>query len=168
MALERRITCSVAPCCPDLLSEPALHGLVPFVRGMYSEPSHQTWRDDSGNLHDIVQCEGGEQVGPLMPLLFSPGIHDALSEAKSTMGEEGHLLAFLDDVYVVSEPDRTRTGYDCSNVPDLVVTTSSELCLPTNPTNMPRGTTRAWLRSCMVSQVTGPNRTWHSALRRFP
>ena len=70
-----------------LLSEPALHGLLPFVRAMYSEESHYTWRDDSGNLHDIVQCEGGEQGDPLVPLLFSLGIHDALSEAKNMMGE---------------------------------------------------------------------------------
>ena len=76
------------------------------MRAMHSEPSHYTWRDDSGNQHDIVQCEGGEQGGPLMPL------DDALSKAKSTMGEEEHLLAFLDDVFIVSEPDRTRTGYD--------------------------------------------------------
>ena len=95
-----------------LLSEPALHGLLPFVRAMYSEESHYTWRDDSGNLHDIVQCEGGEQGDPLMPLLFSLGIHDALSEAKNMMGEEEHLLAFLDDVFIVSEPDRTRSGYN--------------------------------------------------------
>ena len=90
-----------------LLSEPALHGLLPFVRAMYSEESHYTWRDDSENLHDIVQCEGGEQGDPLMPLLFSLGIHDALSEAKNMMGEEEHLLAFLDDVFIVSEPDNT-------------------------------------------------------------
>ena len=28
------------------------------------------------------------------------------------MGEEEHLLAFLDDVFIVSEPDRTRSGYN--------------------------------------------------------
>ena len=55
---------------------------LPFVRAMYSEPSHYTWRDDSGNLHDIVQYEGGEQGDPLVPLLFSLGTHDAMSEAK--------------------------------------------------------------------------------------
>ena len=80
-----------------LLSEPALHGLLPFVRAMYSEPSHNTWRDKSGNQHDIVQCEGGERGDPLVPLFISLGIDDALSEAKSTMGEEKYLLAFLDD-----------------------------------------------------------------------
>ena len=30
-----------------LLSEPALHDLLPFVRAMCSEPSHYTWWDDS-------------------------------------------------------------------------------------------------------------------------
>ena len=39
------------------------------------------------------ECEGEEQGDSLMPL-FSLGIHDAQSEAKSTMGEEEHLLTF--------------------------------------------------------------------------
>ena len=85
-----------------LLSEPALHGLLPFVRAMYS-PSHYTWRDDSGNLHDIVQCEGGEQGDPL---IFSLGIHDALSEVQSTMPSP-RILGRR-----VSEPNWTRSGYN--------------------------------------------------------
>ena len=60
-------------------------------------------------LHLVGRFRQGD---PLMPLLFGLGIHDALSEAKSTMGEEEHLLAFLDDVFIVSEPDRTRSGYN--------------------------------------------------------
>ena len=80
-----------------LLSEPALHGLLPFVRAMYSEPSHYTWRDDSGNLHDIVQCEGGEQGDPLKPFWFKPFL------LKPFFAHEGEELCwsglhFCDDV----------------------------------------------------------------------
>ena len=46
-----------------------------------------------------------EQGDPLMPLLFSLGIHDALQASQQSLGSE-HLLAFLDDVYVVTVPPR--------------------------------------------------------------
>ena len=44
-----------------------------------------------------------------MPLLFSIAIHDALVEVR--LQQEGELLfAYMDDVYVVSKPDRTRVS----------------------------------------------------------
>ena len=56
-------------------------------------------------VHHILQGEGGEQGDPLMPLLFSLGIHDALQATQQGLGSE-HLMAFLDDVYVVTLPSR--------------------------------------------------------------
>ena len=69
-----------------LHSEPHLHGLLPFVRAMYSDTSRYSWRDATGTQHVILQCEGGEQGDPLMLLLFSLGIHDALAETKGRIG----------------------------------------------------------------------------------
>ena len=54
-----------------------------------------------GGVHDILQGEGGEQGDPLMPMLFSLGQHAALVAISE------RLLAFLDDLYVVSTPERT-------------------------------------------------------------
>ena len=47
-----------------------------------------------------------------MPLLFSLAIHNALAEVRLHLQEGELLFAFLDDVYVVSKPDRTRVLYD--------------------------------------------------------
>ena len=58
------------------------------------------------------QAEGGEQGDPLMLLLFSLAIHDSLVEADWVMDLSEHLLAFLDDAYVVSPPHRTRPMFD--------------------------------------------------------
>ena len=47
-----------------------------------------------------------------MPLLFSLDIHDSLVEVHRSMQPGEHLLAFLDDVHVVSPPGRTRPMYN--------------------------------------------------------
>ena len=81
-------------------------------RQAYSSPSSYAWEDAEGQRHSIGQHEGGEQVDPLMPLLFSLAIHDALEEVQAEL-EDGELLfAFLDDVYVVCLPHRVRTIFD--------------------------------------------------------
>ena len=91
---------------------PGLRKLLPFVRRAYSRPSRYSWVDSQGERHWIQQHEGGEQGDPLMPLLFSLAIHDALREVSLQLQEEELLFAYLDDVYVVSKPDRTRFLYD--------------------------------------------------------
>ena len=53
-----------------LHSELRLHGLLPFVRAMFSDPSRYSWRDSAGVQHVILQCEGREQGDPLTASLF--------------------------------------------------------------------------------------------------
>ena len=89
---------------------PALQGLLPFVRSIFA--TTYVWEDSEGERHRIVQAEGGEQGDPLMPLLFSLGIHDSLRAVKERMRPEDELFAYLDDVHVVSPPDRTRGLYN--------------------------------------------------------
>ena len=62
--------------------------------------------------HLIQQHERGEQSDPLMPLLFSLAIHNALAEVKAQMVEGECLFAFLDNVYVVAQPARIRVLYN--------------------------------------------------------
>ena len=65
-----------------------------------------------GKRHTIEQHEGGEQGDPLMPLLFSLAIHNALKDVQGHL-ENGELLfAFLDDVYVVCLPHRVRSIFN--------------------------------------------------------
>ena len=85
-----------------LHSVPGLRGLLPFVRTTYAHPTSYRWQD----------AMGGEQGDPLMPLLFSLAIHDALVAVQAELGEGEVLFAFLDDVYVVTGPNRTREVFD--------------------------------------------------------
>ena len=91
---------------------PSLRKLLPFVRSVYGRPSCYKWRDSEGVCHDIHQHEGGEQGDPLMPLLSSLAIHNALLTVKQSLLPGELLFAFLDDIYVVSQPGRIREVYD--------------------------------------------------------
>ena len=53
--------------------------------------------------HEIIQGEGGAQGNPLMPALFAVGQHRALVAMKDRLLPHEHLLAFLDDIYIVLE-----------------------------------------------------------------
>ena len=47
-----------------------------------------------------------------MPLLFSIGIQGALEEVSTLLHAGEQLCAFLDDVYIVCQPDRVRFLHD--------------------------------------------------------
>ena len=83
---------------------------LPFVRQFYGSPSQYLWEDDMGTVHEIDQGKGGEQGDPMMPLFFSPGQHAALQFAQEQLGN-ARVFAFLDDVWVVSPPDRVSEVY---------------------------------------------------------
>ena len=59
-----------------------------------------------GEIHEILQGEGGEQGDPLMSLLFSLGQHRALLAVNARLIEGESLFAFLDDLYVLCSPER--------------------------------------------------------------
>ena len=59
----------------------------------------------------VEQGEGGEQGDALMPLLFCVGQHAALQEVQARLRPNERLFAYLDDVYVVSKPDRVGAIY---------------------------------------------------------
>ena len=90
---------------------PSLRPLLLFVRQTYAWESRRI-----GGLmrtgHRIRQHEGGKQGDPLMPLLFSLAIHNALAEVKAHLNEGERLFAFLDDIYVLAKPGRIREIYN--------------------------------------------------------
>ena len=47
-----------------------------------------------------------------MPLLFSLAIHNALVEVQANLRDDEHLFAFLDDVYVLTSPERVRDVFN--------------------------------------------------------
>eukprot|EP00973_Karenia_brevis_P094787 12424188-Karenia_brevis.AAC.1 len=80
-----------------LAAVPEACAMLPFVRVAYSQPSRYAWTDAGGGLKFIEQAEGDEQGDPLMPLLFSLGVHDALAAIRSELQEGEYLFAYLDD-----------------------------------------------------------------------
>ena len=82
------------------------------MKTAYASASAYVWADEAGVRHTIEQHEGGEQGDRLMPLLFSLGIQNALEEVRQSLEEGEWLFAFLDDVYVLCSPERTRIIYD--------------------------------------------------------
>ena len=85
--------------------------VLPFVHQFYSTPSAYLWADGEGEVHIVLQGEGGEQGDAFMPLLFCVGQHSALQEVQHSLRPSERLFAFLDDLYVVSEPDRVGEIY---------------------------------------------------------
>ena len=95
-----------------LLARRELHSLLPFARQFYSSPSVYTWCDDDGCPHEVIQGEGGEQGDPLMPAFYALVQHDALCDLQGQLRDGEAVFAFLDDVYIVALPERTRALYD--------------------------------------------------------
>ena len=88
-----------------------MSALIPFVR-MFCGVESTLFNDAEGRGHAVSQAEGGEQGDPLMPGLYSIGVHPALQEVHSRLQPGEELYAFLDDTYVVSLPDRTAPALD--------------------------------------------------------
>ena len=64
------------------------------------------WEDELGEVHDILQGEGGEQGDPLTPALFALGQHEALEAICRVLLPSEKLFAFLDDIFIVGAPER--------------------------------------------------------------
>ena len=64
-------------------------------------------------MHHIPQGEGGEHGDPLMPMLFASGQHSSLIAVSDRLHHGERLCAFLDDLCVASNPERT---VDCHQI----------------------------------------------------
>ena len=95
-----------------LASLPTAHRLLPFVMASYGERSCYVWNDANGTAHDVFQGEGGEQGDALMPALFCLGLHEALERSQRQFLPGEKLLAYLNDIYIVTQPSRARQVYD--------------------------------------------------------
>ena len=82
------------------------------ARLFYGQASAYSWWDDAGVHHSIPQGEGCQQGAPLAPALRALGQHEALRHASDGLRPGESLLAYLDDLYVVTSRDRARAGLD--------------------------------------------------------
>ena len=83
--------------------------LLPFILQFCGHPYLHLWEDEEGVVHEIQEGEGGEQGDPLMPALFALGQHQALEAIQGSLQPSEILMAFQDDVYVTTLPDRVAT-----------------------------------------------------------
>ena len=92
--------------------------LVPFVRAFYARQSVVLWWDGAGACHRILQGDGCEQGNALAPALFALAQHAALVAASQQLRPGEFLAAFLDDLYIVTVPNRARAALEA--VPSAV------------------------------------------------
>ena len=62
--------------------------------------------DQMGRVHEIAQGLGGEQGGPMVPLLVSLGEHAVLQAANAILEDIERLLTLLGEVHVTCVPGR--------------------------------------------------------------
>ena len=96
----------------ELWQQQELRDLVPFVSMWLGRQSTFVWTDDAGDHHDIPQGEGGEQGDALMPALFCLAMKPALEEIQRRLQRGDIVLAYIDDVYVLTRPERAREAYN--------------------------------------------------------
>ena len=129
-----------------------MRALIPFVRTAYAQPTSYEWEDQHGSRHQIWQHEGVEQGDPLMPLLFCLAVHNALTAIQDQLRPGEHVFAFLDDIYVVSLPERTRAIFN------LVAEKLGEGA----GVELHAGKTRVWNRAGDCPPDMGPD-VWNAA-----
>ena len=74
-------------------------------------PLSASW-DDTGRRREVHQGEGCEQGDPLAPALYAIGQHAALLAAQSRLQADEEVVAFLDDLYVLTTLPRARVARD--------------------------------------------------------
>ena len=91
----------------SLLSTPALHPLLPLYDMLYGGPT-PCWLYDyesSGAPYATIQCQCGVRQGdPLGMLLYSITVAPLYSRLAETLGAEGLLVAYADDVFAAGPP----------------------------------------------------------------
>ena len=100
-----------APMLGSLVNMEEARVILPFVRKTYANPSSCQSFTDDGECRTVTQAGGGEQGDPLMPLVFSLGKQRALEEVAASLLPGEQSGAFLDDVYLVCQPDRVLFLY---------------------------------------------------------
>ena len=86
---------------------------VSFVRVFWGAPSEYLSEDSQGVVNTIPQDEGREQGDPPMPVLFAAGQHQDLEAVKDQLSDGDHLLAYLDDTFIVIPPNSMGHSFRC-------------------------------------------------------
>ena len=95
----------------ELARLPGRGELIHFVLMFYGSALQYLWEEDASDVFHIKQGEGENKRTRFMHLLFVLGQHRSLMAVQDRLRESEKFLAFLDDVYVITSPDRVGHAY---------------------------------------------------------
>ena len=109
---------------------------LPFTRNVHGRRSQNKWEMDRGEMHRILQSDGGEQGDPMMPLLHSLGQNGA-PQAANNRFTRGERLFATNIVTPVAE-----VGTACVHVQDALCASTFWKGLHRGPTHF--GHDQSW------------------------
>ena len=94
----------------ELEKVPGGREVLPFVLMFYGSPTSYLWEDDNRVTQSSAQGEGVSKATPLCHCCLL-GQHPALVAIQSRLDPSKKVFAFLDDIYIKSEPSRVGVAY---------------------------------------------------------
>ena len=102
-------------------------GLWKVAKWAYNESSNLVFGGLEGAPEVILSSQGVRQGDPLGPLLFSVGIRPMIEKLASILGPDTVILAYLDDMYILSESaDTLQQVLDFFDNDDVTLQLNSE------------------------------------------
>ncbi|KAK3280726.1 hypothetical protein CYMTET_11449 [Cymbomonas tetramitiformis] len=85
--------------------------LLGLTESCFRHEARLGWRGADGTFHWISSAEGAQQGDPLGPFFMAAPLQPVL-QAALRAHPDVYIIAYLDDIHILGEPDRARTAYD--------------------------------------------------------
>ena len=82
---------------------------IKFAKWSYNDPAALVIKDPEKPAEVIESSQGVRQGDPMGPLFFSVGIRDILCALQEHLGPDVKVMAYLDDIYILSKSHNTLT-----------------------------------------------------------
>ncbi|KAK3274578.1 hypothetical protein CYMTET_17246 [Cymbomonas tetramitiformis] len=85
--------------------------LLGLTESCFRHETRLGWRGADGTFHWISSAEGAQQGDPLGPFFMAAPLQPVL-QAALRAHPDVYIIAYLDDIHILGEPDRARAAYD--------------------------------------------------------